>query len=68
MKAWLLKDFGLENLQLEEVETPTPWPGELLVKVGAVSLNFKDKAIGEVFMYLTWFQSPCSLSPMRPVA
>lgn len=49
MNAWLLKDFGLENLQLEEVETPTPGPGELLVKVGAVSLNFRDKAIVEGF-------------------
>lgn len=45
MKAWLLKDFGLENLHLEEVPTPAPQPGELLVKVGAVSLNFRDKAI-----------------------
>lgn len=49
MKAWLLKDFGLENLQLEEVDTPTPGAGELLVKVGAVSLNFRDKAIVEGF-------------------
>lgn len=49
MKAWLLKDFGLENLQLTEVDTPTPGPGELLVKVGAVSLNFRDKAIVEGF-------------------
>ncbi|WP_186210247.1 zinc-dependent alcohol dehydrogenase family protein [Burkholderia gladioli] len=45
MKAWLLKDFGLDNLRAGEVETPTPRPGELLVKVGAVSLNFRDKAI-----------------------
>jgi len=45
MKAWLLKDFGLKNLQLGEVTTPVPQPGELLVKVGAVSLNFRDKAI-----------------------
>ncbi|MBK0000829.1 NAD(P)-dependent alcohol dehydrogenase [Erwinia sp. S38] len=49
MKAWLLKDFGLENLQLAEVATPTPGPGELLVKVGAVSLNFRDKAIVDGF-------------------
>ncbi|MBK0031190.1 NAD(P)-dependent alcohol dehydrogenase [Erwinia sp. S43] len=49
MKAWLLKDFGLENLQLAEVETPAPGPGELLVKVGAVSLNFRDKAIVDGF-------------------
>ena len=49
MKAWLLKDFGLKNLHLEEVPTPTPNPGELLVKVGAVSLNFRDKAIVDGF-------------------
>lgn len=45
MKAWLLKDFGLDNLELDEVPTPQPNAGELLVKVGAVSLNFRDKAI-----------------------
>jgi len=45
MKAWLLKDFGLDNLVLDETHTPEPKAGELLVKVGAVSLNFRDKAI-----------------------
>jgi NADPH:quinone reductase-like Zn-dependent oxidoreductase len=45
MRAWLLKDFGLHNLQLGDVTAPAPQPGELLVKVGAVSLNFRDKAI-----------------------
>lgn len=45
MKAWLLNDFGLDNLVLGEVATPQPKAGELLVKVGAVSLNFRDKAI-----------------------
>ncbi|MGK5059452.1 zinc-dependent alcohol dehydrogenase family protein [Janthinobacterium sp. LB2P49] len=45
MKAWLLKDFGLNNLHMAEVPTPVPQAGELLVKVGAVSLNFRDKAI-----------------------
>ncbi|WDU65645.1 NAD(P)-dependent alcohol dehydrogenase [Pseudomonas poae] len=45
MKAWLLQDFGLDNLVQAEVETPVPKAGELLVKVGAVSLNFRDKAI-----------------------
>lgn len=45
MKAWLLNDFGLNNLALSETPTPAPKVGELLVKVGAVSLNFRDKAI-----------------------
>ncbi|TCL05013.1 zinc-dependent alcohol dehydrogenase family protein [Sodalis ligni] len=47
MKAWLLKDFGMENLQLEEIPTPEPKTGELLIKVGAVSLNYRDKVIVE---------------------
>lgn len=45
MKAWLLEDFGLSNLNLKETATPVPQAGELLVKVSAVSLNFRDKAI-----------------------
>lgn len=45
MRAWQLKDFGLENLRLEETPTPEPGPGEILVKVSAVALNFRDKAI-----------------------
>ncbi|MEL1265123.1 NAD(P)-dependent alcohol dehydrogenase [Pseudoxanthomonas putridarboris] len=49
MKAWQLKGFGLDNLVLGEAETPRPKAGELLVKVGAVSLNFRDKAIVEGF-------------------
>ena len=45
MKAWLLNGFGLDNLQLGEAPTPTPKQGEVLIKVSAVSLNFRDKAI-----------------------
>ena len=45
MKAWLLKDFGLDNLQLDEVPTPVPKQSEVLIRVSAVSLNFRDKAI-----------------------
>ncbi len=45
MKAWLLKDFGLNNLVAGEAATPAPKAGELLIKVSAVSLNFRDKAI-----------------------
>jgi NADPH:quinone reductase-like Zn-dependent oxidoreductase len=45
MRAWNLQNFGLENLKLVNVPTPKPGPNELLVKVSAVSLNFRDKAI-----------------------
>ncbi len=45
MKAWLLSGFGLANLQLGETRTPAPKEGEVLIKVAAVSLNFRDKEI-----------------------
>ena len=45
MKAWLLSDFGFQNLQLAEIPTPTPKENEVLIKVAGVSLNFRDKAI-----------------------
>ncbi|MHC5727898.1 MAG: zinc-dependent alcohol dehydrogenase family protein, partial [Nostoc sp.] len=45
MKAWLLDNFGLDNLRLGEVPTPAPKENEVLIKVSAVSLNFRDKAI-----------------------
>jgi len=45
MKAWQLYDFSLSNLKLAEVEPPSPKSGEILIKVAAVSLNFRDKAI-----------------------
>ncbi|MCD9573681.1 zinc-dependent alcohol dehydrogenase family protein [Flavobacterium soyae] len=45
MKAWQLHAFGLENLTLDNVDIPAPKHNEILIKVGAVSLNFRDKAI-----------------------
>jgi len=45
MKAWQLKGFGLDNLKLEDIAVPNPGANEVLIKVGAVSLNFRDKAI-----------------------
>jgi NADPH:quinone reductase-like Zn-dependent oxidoreductase len=47
MKVWELQDFGIENLKQVEKEIPQPGVNQLLVKVGAVSLNYRDKAIVE---------------------
>ena len=47
MRAWTLADFGFDNLDLREVDTPTPGPHDLLVEVSAVSLNYRDKALVE---------------------
>ncbi len=52
MKAWLLDNFGLDNLRLGELPTPTPKDDEVLIKVSAVSLNFRDKAIVDgIYVY-----------------
>lgn len=45
MKAWQLNGVGLENLKRIETEIPVPGPKEILIKVKAVSLNYRDKAI-----------------------
>ena len=43
MKSFLLKDgFGIENLSLEDTPEPKPGPGEVLVKMRAWSLNYRD--------------------------
>lgn len=45
MKAWQRQGVGLENLKLVDLPIPEPGPKQLLVRVKAVSLNFRDKAI-----------------------
>jgi len=43
VKVWQLEDgFGLDNLRLGETETPSPGPGEVLVRLTAASLNYRD--------------------------
>lgn len=42
MRAWELSAFGIENLRLEERPDPAPGPGEVVVAVRALSLNYRD--------------------------
>lgn len=43
MKAILCRTYGLpESLTLEDVPSPTPGPGQVLIRVKACSLNFPD--------------------------
>src|SRR5262249_723063 len=45
MKAWQLQAFGRENLSLNDIPEPTPGPGEALIRISSVSLNYRDKLL-----------------------
>lgn len=47
MKQWQLPAFGLANLELVEVPVPEPASRELLIRVAAISLNYRDKLVVE---------------------
>ncbi|MFE0753801.1 NAD(P)-dependent alcohol dehydrogenase [Inquilinus sp. NPDC058860] len=47
MKRWQMARFGRDSLSLVEVAVPRPGPGEILVRVGAVSLNYRDRLVAE---------------------
>jgi NADPH:quinone reductase-like Zn-dependent oxidoreductase len=42
MRAWQFSSFGIDSLEFVERATPVAGPGEVLVAVRAVSLNFRD--------------------------
>src|SRR6188768_4469625 len=47
MRAWMLPagSDGMDKLYLEELPDPTPGPGEVLIRVHACSLNYRDFAV-----------------------
>lgn len=47
MQAFAIEQFGLENLKSRERQDPKPGPGELLLEVNAVSLNYRDLLVIE---------------------
>lgn len=42
MKVWQIQSFGIEQLALADVPQPRPGRGEVLLKVHAASLNYRD--------------------------
>lgn len=45
MKTWHATGPGIESLRLAEVDVPIPGWGEVLVRVDAVSLNYRDQLL-----------------------
>ena len=45
MRAWIIPSFGLDHLQITDRPEPTPGPGQVVVAVRAVSLNYRDLLI-----------------------
>jgi NADPH:quinone reductase-like Zn-dependent oxidoreductase len=43
MKAWQVTEWGRQNLHVVERPIPRPGHGEVLIRMRAVSLNFRDK-------------------------
>ena len=62
MRAWIIPSFGLDNLRIEERPEPTPGPGQVVVAVRAVSLNYRDLLIvrGQYNPRMSLPRVPCS--------
>lgn len=62
MQRWEMDGIGRDKLALKTVPVPQPKPGEMLVKVAAVSLNYRDKLMikSGMGMQLTFPFTPAS--------
>jgi alcohol dehydrogenase len=47
LRQWRFVDHGLAHLRLHEAALPEPGPGQILVRVEAASLNYRDLMIAE---------------------
>jgi NADPH:quinone reductase-like Zn-dependent oxidoreductase len=47
MRAYELRDYGIEHLALAERDDLRPGPGQVVVRVRAVSLNFRDTLVAK---------------------
>lgn len=62
MRQWQIPAFGLDSLALVEEETPVPGTGQVLVRVHAISLNYRDLMVveGRYNPKLAMPRVPCS--------
>ena len=52
MRRWEMDGVGRDRLALKSVPVPKPAPGEVLVRIAAASLNYRDKLVIESGMGL----------------
>ncbi len=45
MRAWLSDEPGHENLKLQDMDAPSPGPGQVLLRMTAGSLNYRDTIV-----------------------
>jgi NADPH:quinone reductase-like Zn-dependent oxidoreductase len=62
MKSFEIREFGIDNLALVERDTPQPGAGEVLVRITAASLNYRD------LMMVTGIYNPRLRRPMVPLS
>jgi NADPH:quinone reductase-like Zn-dependent oxidoreductase len=62
MKSFEIQEFGIEKLALVERGTPRPGPGEVLVRMTAASLNYRD------YMVVKGVYNPRMRRPMVPLS
>jgi NADPH:quinone reductase-like Zn-dependent oxidoreductase len=62
MRAWQISSFGIDSLEFVERPTPEPGPGEVLVAVRAISVNYRDLLVvkGKYNPKLKFPRIPCS--------
>jgi NADPH:quinone reductase-like Zn-dependent oxidoreductase len=62
MKQFEIAEFGIDRLRLAEAEIPRPGPGQVLVRIRAASLNFRDLRV------VQGSYNPRLKRPMRPLS
>jgi NADPH:quinone reductase-like Zn-dependent oxidoreductase len=62
VRAWQIASFGIDSLEFVERPTPSPGPGEVLVGVRAVSINYRDLMVvkGQYNPKMRLPRIPCS--------
>lgn len=62
MKSFEVREFGIDNLALVDVETPRPGSREVLIKLRATSLNYRD------YMTVNGTYNPKMKRPLVPLS